>query len=233
MVRKKISFLGTHRRLLFMRGIAGFFSLVLGFYAISHINLSDVTILWKTSAIFTVLLSVVILKERISTSIAIYIVIAFIGAALVVKPQMDVINVPGLAALAAGFAVSIVALSIRKLHNSEDSLTIVFNFCLWGTILGLLLSIGSFVVPNSSEAMVLLGIGIAGTIGQLCFTHAFRFSTAAQIQPYQYFEVIVAMMLGATLWGEFPDLLALIGTVLIVICGVRIYRAFGPMRRIS
>lgn len=228
MVRKKISFLGRHRALLTIRGIAGFSSLVLGFYAISLIDLSDVTILWKTSAIFTAVLSAIFLKERISPLLSACIAGAFVGATLIVKPKFDVLNVPGIAALAAGFAISIVGLSIRKLHDTEESLTIIFSFCLWGTILGFLLSLNNFIIPNFREAWVLLWVGTLGAVGQLLYTDAFRHASAAQIQPYQYFEVLVAMTLGVSIWGELPDMWDILGTVLIVICGIYVYRSATP-----
>ncbi len=224
MLTKKIPMLGKNRLLLFVRGTFGFTSLTLGFYAISHLPLADATILWKTSVIFTALFSAIFLQEKITASLVGFMLLALCGAALVLKPSFSVINLPGLSAICAGMALAVVAVSIRRLHQTEAVLTIVFSFSFWGTVLAFLLMFKDFVTPNNYELFALLGLGVVGTFGQLFYTHALRLAAASVVQPYAFAEVLISLLFGIIFWGELPDFFAAIGGTLIALAGIGILK---------
>jgi drug/metabolite transporter (DMT)-like permease len=228
MLYKKESFLGYNRKLLFIRGIFGFSSLFLGFFAISQIRLGDVTVLWKTSVVFTAAFAAFFLKERVTPTLMSLIGLAMVGAALIVKPGFEVMNLGGLAALMAGIFVGIVTISVRELHKTESSLTIIFSFSLWATLMSVVLFGHQFIVPPATDLLSLILMGIAGTIGQLWFTAAFIYAPASVTQPYAFSEVIFSMFAGLLLWGEVPDVLSLLGSGLIIISGIGILRAARP-----
>jgi drug/metabolite transporter (DMT)-like permease len=222
MVYKKISFFGAKKGLLFIRGLFGFTSLFLGFFAISQINLSDVTVLWKTSVIFTAFFAMVFLKERVSLVLVGFIFLAMIGATLIVKPNFDVMNIGGLAAILAGVCVGVVTVSVRKLHQTESTLTIIFSFSFWSVIFALIVFGHKFIYPRGIDWLFLLLMGAAGTIGQLFFTRAFLYAPASVTQPYAFSEVIFSMLAAFFIWGELPDYLSFIGTILIILAGIGI-----------
>ncbi len=228
MAVKNVSLFGDNKRLLFVRGTFGFISLLLGFFAISKIKLGDVTVLWKTSVVFTAAFAAIFLKERVSLSLIALIGVAMVGAALIVKPGFDVINLGGLAALAAGVCVGIVTVSVRRLHQTESSLTIIFSFSFWSVVLALLFFGHDFVVPSFDQLIELVSMGMVGTLGQIFFTRAFIHAPASLLQPYAFSEVIFSMLAGYCLWGELPGSLSLIGTILIIVSGVGILKYSTP-----
>lgn len=222
LLNKKIPIVGRRWGLIMLRGVFGFIGLTLGFYAISKISLAEVSVLWKSSIIFTALLSVIILKEKITLRLACCIIIASIGAILILKPSTEIVNLGGLAALAAGLSVGFVSVSIRKLHQTEHSETIVFGFCFWGSILGLIFFGNSFVLPTLHQSFILLAIGVSGLLGQLLFTRAFLFAPASVVQPFTFIEVLFAAIFGAIFLGQIPDLLSVIGGLAIIGAGIAI-----------
>ena len=77
--------------------------------------------------------------------------------------------------------------------------------------------------------LVLLGIlpmivGILAAAVQLCLTKAYGFAPAKEISVYDYSQIIFAAFLGFLFWGELPDLLSVIGYVVIIGCAI--FRAF-------
>lgn len=207
---KHLPIFGHSHALLFARGAMGFLSLLLGFYSISKIALADVTMLWKTSVLFTAFLSVVLLRERVTKELLLYILISFVGASLIIKPSFQILNVPGLAALSAGLIVGFIAISLRHLNKTEHSLTIVWAFSFYATILPLIFFNTYFVVPTASESWLLLLMGLVGSIGQIFFTYAFRYAEAAKVQSFAFSEGVFAAFLGWGWWGEMPDVYSLV-----------------------
>ena len=228
MLFKKEPFFGQNKKLLFIRGLFGFSSLFLGFFAISQIRLGDVTVLWKTSVVFTAAFAAFFLKEKVTAGLMSLICVAMVGAALIVKPGFEIMNLGGLAALTAGVFVGIVTISVRELHKTESSLTIIFSFSLWATLMSGILFGHQFILPPATDLLSLILMGIAGTIGQLWFTSAFIYAPASVTQPYAFSEVIFAMIAGFILWGEVPDSLSLLGSGLIIVSGIGILRAARP-----
>lgn len=221
---KRLPILGSSHWLLFARGALGFASLILGFYSISKIALADVTMLWKTSVLFTAFLSVILLKEKVTFQLLFYICLSFLGAILIIKPSFEILNVPGLAALAAGLIVGFIAISLRQLSKTEHSLTIVWAFSFYTTILPVLFFYKHFVMPTSLELSILILLGSVGTVGQIFFTYAFRFAAAAQVQSFAFSEGVFAALIAWGYWGELPDIYSFTGAALIICSGVQILR---------
>lgn len=222
MLIKKISFLGRNKLLMFVRVIAGFSSLCLSFYVVTQINLADASILNRTSVPFVALLSILFLRERVTIPLMIYIICSLIGAALIVKPQFDIVNVPGLLGLLSGFLAAIAYISVKTLRKTESFFTIVFDFALFGTMTSFVLSYQHFILPPLSVFAALICVGLFGTIAQLLMTYSFKYSDASIVTPFTFTTVIFSATWGGIFWGELPDQWSIFGAFLIIACGVGI-----------
>lgn len=225
MYSRKISFLGQNKRLLFARGTLGFAALCLGFYATAHGALGDMTAIWKSAALFSPVFAWWLLKERISSYQGSLILLGFLGIITVARPSAGIVSLAGAAALGSAVMLALIAVSIRKLHETEHAFTIVQAFCLYGTFLGLLLFFPFFKWPTSNEWVLALLMGIIGTIGQSTFTLAFKFEETAIIQPYSFFEIVFAALIGWLYWGQAPALHAIVGMALIIGSGALLLRS--------
>ena len=224
MIQKKISFWRTNKFLLFLRSLAGFTALSLSFYVTSKIRLGDASILNHTSVIFVAILSVLFLEEVVSKGLITCIIVAFLGAGLIVKPGFDVVNIPGLLGLLGGFCSSISYVSIKRLHDTDSYLTIVFNFGFWSSLLAIILFANQFRFPVGIEIPTLLAVGAFSTIGQVFMTYAFKLGDASDVSPCQFVGVIFSMFWGALFWSELPDFVSLLGTILVIGGGIGIIR---------
>ena len=66
-----------------------------------------------------------------------------------------------------------------------------------------------------SQLACLLGAGLAATGGQFSITAAYCHAPAREISIYDYSQVIFTTVLGLVLFGDRPDLLSLLGYILI------------------
>jgi drug/metabolite transporter (DMT)-like permease len=62
--------------------------------------------------------------------------------------------------------------------------------------------------------------GFFATKGQLLLTHSYSLAPATRIGPYTYSTVVFAAILGWALWGETPDILMIMGALLVCVSGI-------------
>lgn len=224
MIRKRIPLAGTNRPILLLRSLSGFTALALSFYVISKIKLADAAILNHTSVLFVALVSVIFLREKVSAALAFYTLAALVGAAFIVKPGFDVMNVPGLMGLASGFFAAIAYLSISNLHKTDSFFTMVFYFSLVSSIGSFALFGNDFVLPHGPQWAALIGLGVVGTIAQLLMTSAYKHTEASVVSPFSFASVLFSATWGLFFWQEIPDLWSIFGGIVIIASGVGIIR---------
>ena len=168
-------------------------------------------------------LSAFLLKEKIGLTLTIYIFCAFAGATLIVKPQWDVVNAPGLLGLASGLFAAFAYISIKRLHKTDSFFTMVFYFSAVSTIVSALF-IGQFIPPTLPEWAALIGLGLFGAVAQLLMTYSYKYSEASIVNPYSFTTVLFSSTWGAFFWNEIPDRWSILGGLLIIACGIGIMR---------
>jgi len=224
MLYQKQYLFGNNRKIIFTRSLAGVFSLCCGFYVLTKMHLGDAAILNQTSVLFTALLSPLVLHEKRSPEVIGLTVLGFIGAACVIKPNLELVNMAGVLGLAAGLSSSVAMMSIRHLHKTEASMTIIFNFSLYCIIFTALASGANFIWPSQSAWWSLVTLGVSGTFGQVFLTRAYRLSRASIVSPYTFGGVVFSILWGYVFWSEVPDAYSWIGILLIALAGIGIVK---------
>jgi len=216
---------------LFLRCAFGTTGIVLNFWAIDRIGLSDANILNKMSPFFAIVASVFILSE-IPTAIEwICVVVAFIGAALVAHPSAGgIFSVPALAGLVSGLCAGIAYTFVRKLGKSgERGPVIVFAFSLFSCLVSLPSIILQPYSMSLRQWLCLIAAGVAAAGGQLCVTYAYQHAPAREISVFDYSQVLFAAVWGMLFFGEAPDIFSILGYVIII--GTAVFKWRLVMRR--
>ena len=209
--------------LFFIRSICGTIGIVANFYAIDHMNIADANMLNKLSPFFAVLFSYFILKEKANKAAWISIVVAFVGAILVMKPSFSMAAIPAfigaLGGLGAGVAYTFVRLLSKR---GERGPMIVCFFSGFSTLVALPFIIFDFHPMTLQQWIFLILAGCAAMGGQLNITAAYTYAPASEISVYDYSQIVFAALLGFLFLGQLPDVLSLVGYVLII--GAAIYK---------
>lgn len=210
-----------HQPLLLARSLIGLGGVMSFFYAIDHLLLADATILNKLSPFFVSLFAGLFLAERLGGWRLVGMLIAFSGAALVIKPQLAFAEggaealVPALIGLGSAMLAGAAYTLIRALKGREASATIVLHFSLVSTVVTLVPMLMDPVMPSGLQALALLGIGLFAAGGQILMTTAYRMAPAGEVSIYSYLTIVFSALAGWALWGEVPDVASLIGFALI------------------
>ena len=81
---------------------------------------------------------------------------------------------------------------------------------------------GRLTFPPPASAGQMLGAALFGIVGYSFLTRAMRTGEVSSVTPFRYTRLLFAMILGVTLFGEQPDLFTLLGSAIIVGCGILI-----------
>lgn len=215
--RKRLSFWGTHKKHLIIRGIAGTCALGLYFYTIRVMPLASAVTLGTLSPIFTTVLACFIVKEGVSLKKLFFYLVAFIGVALIkgFDPRVSTFEV-GLGVLAAFFA-GVAYNMIRLLKDKEDPLIIILYFPLFTVPIVGSYTLSHWVWPTASEWFLLGGVGISVQIAQIYMTKGYQAERASNVAYFNYVGVLLALMFGYTLFGEVLTMYSLVGIAVLLV----------------
>jgi drug/metabolite transporter (DMT)-like permease len=213
------SFAGGDRKALFYRSLFGFLGLVFYFYAIDRLPLANAVILNQMNPFITMVLAFLFLGERVLKPQRAALALAMAGIYLIVRPGPGYTLGPALVGLLSAFFAAAAYTVIRHLRHTDRPETIVFYFTGFTTVATLpFMLVQGFVMPDATQWLALLTVGVTATVAQFFMTHAYRYAEAGDLSIYSYGNTVFAMFIAMILWGEIPDALSFSG-LLLVLCG--------------
>ncbi len=213
--RKGHNILGTNRSLLMMRGIFGTIGLYCYFVILQEIPLATASTLIYFTPLFTSLVGVFLLREKMSIIQWILLLIAFFGIILIqgfdsrVNIFYLLIGLGG--SLCAAFAYSI----IRYLRDKEHSLVLMIYFPMIAFPIGGLISIFNWVQPNLIDLFLLILIGVFTQFAQYFMTKAFQSEKVSKVSIVSYSELVFVLLIGNIFFDEKFEFLVYLGMILV------------------
>ncbi len=213
-----------HWKLLLLRSSLGTVGILLNYYAIDHLILSDSNILFRLSTFFLLLFSWLFLGEKISINQLITIVVAFLGVLFIVKPQMDVQFTPYLIALLGALLAASAYTVVRVLGQKEQPLVVVFIFATFTSIILTPIAILNFHPMTLQQVVFATLAGLSASIGQVGVTYAYKHAPAKEVSIYNYFGVIFSTIFSIFIFDTIPDIFSFIGYAIIFGTAYHMYR---------
>ena len=218
--KKKLPFLGgrSDQPALCARSFFGFVGVVMLFYATAHARQADVAIISRTTPVWTTLLAVVILREKLSKVQIPVIVLCLAGAFAAMRPSFQSDSLPLLLALgtavSSGIAYTMIAFCKGRVHP----LTVIFHFSFFSTGAAFVLMLPSPSFPSGRDLIMLFLIGVFAAAGQITLTYAYQKAPASQVSIYDYVGIVISMAFGWFVLEEPLTISSIAGGTLII-CG--------------
>ena len=192
----------------FVRNLFHFTGQNLWFFAITMIPLAQVFALEFTTPIWVILLSPLILGERITKIGGLAAAIGFIGILLVARPDFNNLNAGVIAAGLSATAFAMTAICTRKLTQTASITCILLYLTGMQVIFGLISAgfDGDIALPTSQTLPWVVIIGFAGLTAHFCLTKAL---------PIDFARLPIIAIVGIILYAEPIDTLVLVGGVII------------------
>ncbi len=199
-------------------GATGFF-----FTSLNYIGLAEATALTDINPVLITLGAALFLGEKLGPRRIAGVVAAMIGAMIVIRPGMGVFTPAALLPLCCAVCYATNAIITRKVGSTETAWTSMLYAGLFGTLVTSALLPGAWVPIPLSDLPIFITIGCLGTAAQLALIRSFSIAEASSVAPFGYAGIVLATLWGILLYGEYPDLMTVIGASIIVIAGLYVW----------
>jgi drug/metabolite transporter (DMT)-like permease len=198
------------------RNIAHYGAQFAWFKALTLIPLAQVISIEFTMPIWTAILAVAFLGERMGLWKNLAVALGIVGVVIIVRPGTSEI-VPGqIIALAAavGFAISVTM--VKSLTRADSVVSILFWMLFIQSIIGLVPALEVWRWPSAYVWAWIVVIAFCGTFSHYCLTRAMLHADATVVVPMDFLRVPLAALAGWLLYGERLDTLTILGAALIL-----------------
>lgn len=187
---------------------------------VRHLDYADAIAILYAYPFMMTLMAPLILGERVSMIGWLGVFGGFSGVVLVVRPELQSININALFVLFTGLLVALQMLLNRKLGTLSDPMVI----SMWGALVSslvLLPALPWFWQPMDLAQLGILALmALTSAISQTLIILALSRAPASDLAPFTYAEIVAAVLLGFFMFGTLPDVLSWSGIGLIILSGV-------------
>ena len=195
------------------------------FIFISVVNLQFATAMTLTfsSPFFIVILSIIMLNERIGIYRWSAVIIGFIGVLMIMRPTSEIFSFysifPILTAIAWAFTVIILKF-IQGNHSTAkiQLYTLIFNVS--GGIILFLVTTGHLEIKSLKDFILMTTTGILGGTAAILFIYSYRLISASKIASFEYLGIPSSFILGWIFFAEAPWSQLFPGVIVIIFAGM-------------
>ena len=207
-----------------LRCLAGLIALLSIFMALRKLPLATVVSISFAAPIFTTILSIFLLNEKVGIFRWLAVIVGFIGILIITEPGISELNIYYIFPIIFCLGLSYVAITIRQLSTSEPAWLISFYFSLSITFLSFLTIPQGWVMPSFNHFIILSLIGIFGGVANLWLSLSYKYSEVSLVTPLKYLALVFAVIFGYLIWEEVPTIKTLLGAFLVIISTLIIFR---------
>lgn len=200
-------------------------STLCNFGAISFLPLAEVKAISFVSPLLVTVFAVWLLKESVSVSRWVAILVGFGGTLFIVRPGSAMLNPAALLALGSAFCYSLYQIMTRRISGGDDPITTLFYTGLVGSVFMTFMLPHTWRMPDWHHLPFFLLLGAAGMLGHLLLIKALEIERASALSPFGYTQLLWISVSGFLVFGDVPDLHSVIGMGIIVSSGL--YVAWG------
>ena len=204
---------------LFMRSLLATIGMILLLYSYEAMPMAEANALSFTRPLWVVLLAVLFLRETIGPSRIAAVLMGFVGVVVIMRPWgTDVaIGWPHVAALFSALCLAGTITGVKSLTKNLSASSILVWSSIMGELLSLPFALADWRWPSPGDLIPLFLIGLLSAANQLLFIKGMAVGEAAVLAPVDYARLVLSVVAGLLVFGEWPDAFTWIGAGVIVV----------------
>ena len=212
-------------KLHFYRSFFGAIAMAAIFIGLRNLQLAEVTALAFSAPLWVVIFSMFFLSETIRLKRWIAVGLGFVGTIIISKPGFDNLNFYYIYPIIFCIGFAGVSILIRKLTLAGEPVWLIaFYFSLFSGLGGLItLPLGRWIMPNTYDFILLILIGLLGSVANLLLTQSYKLAEGTLTTPLKYLSLVFAIIFGFYFFKEVPTIYTLLGAGLIVVSSAIIF----------
>jgi len=160
------------------------------------------------------------LRERFDVFIGVGVLAGFIGVLVVLQPDSEQFKPSLLYALVSGFCYAMYIIITKKLSFRAPPVLTLFYSAIVGILILTPFVISYWIAPDLKGVLMGAAMGFFAASSHFMIIKALEFASASEISPFNYFEIVVAIILSYLVFGFLPNVQAIIGLIIIIISGL-------------
>jgi drug/metabolite transporter (DMT)-like permease len=184
-------------------------------YAIGLLPLATVFAIEFTMPVWTAVLAMLILGERLNRGRAVMLALGLTGILIILKPGVAEVSHAALVMLAGAFAFASIMIATKRLSQSDSAFAILFYMAVIQIPLGFFPALTAWVTPGPADLPWIVAVGASGLAAHFCMTRAFRIADAMVVVPIDFLRLPLIAAIGVLFYGEPLDLSILLGAAVI------------------
>ena len=206
------------------RGLLFISSLLMAIYSYTQVGLVLTHALMAVFPLLTVLLSGVFLEEKITRIKIVAVGVGFLGVIIIINPINLQVSLVSFLPLISAVTFAIYAVLTRKVASTDNTETSFFWVSLVSAIAITIPSPLFYKPIQISDIYFLLFLCIFSLVGHFLLTNAYRHTEASVLQPFSYFHLFFASLVGIIFFKDPLTISTIAGGSLIVFGGILISR---------
>ena len=208
---------GTSRPLLhIIRVITLGITVTCTYFAYRNLPLALATSIGMTGPLFTTVLAMLLLKEKVALAKWALILLGYGGVMMAVRPHEAAIS-PGVwIALLANLFAAFSIICVKLLSRTESTFTIMLYANTATTFIAGLIVLSFWKTPHLHDVLVLMAIGAFGVFSQFCSVTALRYANPSFLAPFEYTRLCFAIPVGFIFFEEIPNVWVILGSLIIM-----------------
>jgi len=186
------------------------------FVALTLIPLAQLVSIEFTMPIWSAVLAVFFLGERMNGRKWLAVVLGLVGVAVIVRPSAGTVDAGQLIALACAFGFAISVVLVKSLTQTEAAITVIFWMLVIQSAIGLVPALLVWQWPSAQTWGWVLVVAFCGTYSHYCFARAMQHADTTVVVPMDFLRVPLTALAGWLVYSEQVDLLTGLGVLLIL-----------------
>ncbi|QTN18353.1 DMT family transporter [Brevundimonas sp. AJA228-03] len=204
---------------LFLRALLATIGMILLLYTYEALPMAEANALSFTRPLWVVLLAALFLREMIGPGQIVAVALGFVGVVIIMRPWGAELAIgwPHLAALASALCLAGTITGVKSLTRNLSASSILVWSSIIGEILALPFALADWRWPSPGDVIPLFLIGLLSAANQLLFIKGMAVGEAAILAPIDYARLVLSVIAGLIVFGEWPDTFTWLGAGVIVI----------------
>ncbi len=188
------------------------------YWAVSLLQLAEVSTLYLAAPILLTAISAVALKERVGPARWGAALVGFAGVAVALRPSGSALSWPALVALGGSFIYAVFLAITRRVREASSTVLVALQLVAL-SLTGAMTLPFAWTPPSLAGFGLMAAVGVIGIAGYFCVNRGLQLAPASAVAPFQYLSIIWSIVLGYLAFGDVPEAPTLLGAALIVAAG--------------
>ena len=189
-----------------------------------YLSLATAHSVASLAPVFVVILSMLILREKIEKALWAVIIFGFIGVLIILRPGFDIFDIKSLLPLGAGFFFALYQVITKKASEYDSDETSLFFTSIFGLVIITTLVLYYWHPLTYFSFFILPLIGVMMTLAHYSLIIGLARAPASKIQPFHFTLIFWAIIFGYIFYSDIPDIPTIIGAIVIASSGVFVIR---------